>query len=162
MLNIVKRAKEAENNTKSLIVIICMTLTYILLICFILPLVFSPSHNFSEEYVLSFSSPLHRHFNLISMLGGLIAGGMVSIILNTKRKEINKLELVKEVLSSSERDAVSIIQKSKEITQDSLMFRLGWSRAKISTILTNLERRNLIQRKREGKTYLVFIPKEKF
>lgn len=47
------------------------------------------------------------------------------------------------------------------ITQDSLRFRLGWSKAKVSRILTNLDRKNIVQRERTGKTYAVFLSGEK-
>ena len=55
--------------------------------------------------------------------------------------------------------SLEAIKKSGEITQDSLRFRLDWSKAKVSTILTNLDKRNLIQRERIGKTYKVYLQK---
>jgi uncharacterized membrane protein len=42
-----------------------------------------------------------------------------------------------------------------------LRFRLGWSKAKLSRILTNLDKMNLIQRERAGKTYNVFLAQRK-
>ena len=52
------------------------------------------------------------------------------------------------------------IKKAGEITQDSLRFRLNWSKAKVSTILTNLDKIGLIQRERIGKTYKVYLQKQ--
>jgi len=56
-------------------------------------------------------------------------------------------------------DETLLLEKVREvpegITQDSLRFRLNWSKAKVSTMLTNLDRMGLVQRERFGKTYKV-------
>lgn len=75
-------------------------------------------------------------------------------------KTVQDYEVVKKVLSDDEKKILAEVEKEKEITQDSLRFRLDWSKAKISTILTNLDKQGIIQRRREGKTYVVFFPKE--
>ena len=80
---------------------------------------------------------------------------------NNKKRNIDELKIIKRVLSKDERKVIKELEKTREITQDSLGFRLGWSKAKISTILSNLDRMRLIQRKREGKTYSVFLQKKK-
>ena len=61
---------------------------------------------------------------------------------------------------SNEKKILDEVKRAGEITQDSLRFRLNWSKAKISTILTNLDKINLIQRERQGKTYKVFLSKK--
>ncbi|MCK4714325.1 MAG: hypothetical protein KAT35_02030 [Candidatus Aenigmarchaeota archaeon] len=57
-------------------------------------------------------------------------------------------------------DETALLERVREvpggITQDSLRFRLGWSKAKVSTMLTNLDRMGLVQRERFGKTYKVY------
>ena len=75
-----------------------------------------------------------------------------------QRSRISKsdeLKILSKALSKDEKSIMEQIARAKEITQDSLRFRLGWSKAKVSAILTNLDRLNLIQRERQGKSYLV-------
>ncbi len=57
------------------------------------------------------------------------------------------------ILSEDEKAALKEIKRSGSISQDSLRFRLGWSKAKTSSIVTRLEKYRLIQRERIGKTY---------
>jgi len=71
------------------------------------------------------------------------------------------LEIIKKALSDDEKAVVDEIRRAGEITQDSLRFRLDWSKAKLSRILTNLDKMNLIQRERVGKTYNVFLTEER-
>ncbi len=74
---------------------------------------------------------------------------------------MHELAMVKKGLSEDEKKILTEIEKEKEITQDSLRFRLEWSKAKVSTILTHLDKMGIIQRRREGKTYIVFLSKQK-
>ncbi|MBS3108341.1 hypothetical protein J4409_00560 [Candidatus Woesearchaeota archaeon] len=74
----------------------------------------------------------------------------------TKEQEYS---IIKKALSEDERLIMEEIKKAGEITQDSLRFRLNWSKAKTSTILNNLDRVRLIQKERTGKTYKVFLQK---
>jgi len=76
-------------------------------------------------------------------------------------KEVDELKIIRKVLSNDEKAIVDEIRRAGEITQDSLRFRLGWSKAKVSRILTNLDKMNLIQRERVGKTYSVFLTEKK-
>jgi uncharacterized membrane protein len=68
----------------------------------------------------------------------------------------DEFSIIKRALTD---DETSLLEKVREVpggvTQDSLRFRLGWSKAKISTMLTNLDRMGLVQRERFGKTYKV-------
>ncbi|MFQ6065443.1 MAG: helix-turn-helix transcriptional regulator, partial [Candidatus Bathyarchaeia archaeon] len=63
--------------------------------------------------------------------------------------------------SEDEKAIIDEIRRAGKITQDSLRFRLGWSKAKVSRILINLDKMNLIQRERIGKTYNVFLTEER-
>lgn len=70
---------------------------------------------------------------------------------------MEELKIIKRALSEDEKAVIDEITRAGEITQDSLRFRLDWSKAKLSRILTNLDKMNIIQRERVGKTYNVFI-----
>ena len=112
-----------------------------------------------------------NYVNLITMVISLTIGLVIylkflsketeNVKYNNKKRNIDELKIIKRVLSKDERKVIKELEKTREITQDSLRFRLGWSKAKISTILSNLDRMRLIQRKREGKTYSVFLQKKK-
>ena len=81
---------------------------------------------------------------------------------NEKDKEKDKeFNIIKKALSEDERKILNEIKKAGEITQDSLRFRLNWSKAKISTILTNLDKKEIVQRQRTGKTYYVYLQNTK-
>jgi uncharacterized membrane protein len=73
------------------------------------------------------------------------------------RRQIDEFDILKRALSADEQAVFQEIQRTGEITQDSLRFRLEWSKAKLSRILTRLDKMNLVQRERVGKTYNVFI-----
>ena len=44
-------------------------------------------------------------------------------------------------------------------TQDSIKFRTGFSKSKVSALILNLEKKGLIQRERLGKTFNIFLSK---
>ena len=75
--------------------------------------------------------------------------------------KVKKNAFQTETMEKMKADILDEIKKAGEITQDSLRFRLNWSKAKISTTLTNLDKMNLIQKERIGKTYKVYLQNEK-
>lgn len=103
--------------------------------------------------------PSYITLNILSLLLGLAVGLGTYYLLTPKKDE--KLETIKIALSKDEKTVVNEVEKSGEITQDSLRFRLNWSKAKLSTILTNLDKMGIIQREREGKTYKVTLQRKK-
>ena len=104
---------------------------------------------------------------LLSLTITLVAGVLVTMWLKPTQTETaavaktDELEIIKRVLSDDEKAVLDEIKRAGEITQDSLRFRLEWSKAKLSRILTNLDKMNIIQRERVGKTYNVFIAGER-
>jgi len=98
---------------------------------------------------------------LLSLAVALITGVLVTLwvkpSLQKQPTRIDELEIIKRALSDDEKQVLDEIRRAGEITQDSLRFRLEWSKAKLSRILTNLDKLNLIQRERFGKTYKVFL-----
>lgn len=88
---------------------------------------------------------------------------IVDTIKETKKQQNTeeKFEFLFKALSADEKLVLEEIKKSGEITQDSLRLRLNWSKAKMSTILTNLDKTGLIQKERTGKTYKVYLQKNK-
>jgi uncharacterized membrane protein len=106
--------------------------------------------------------------SLVALTVALVAGALVSLLVMSRKPEApaaiatpatrtDELEIIKRVLSDDEKAVLDEIRRAGEITQDSLRFRLEWSKSKLSRILTNLDKMNLIQRERVGKTYTVFL-----
>lgn len=108
---------------------------------------------------MGFSTTNSTITNLVSLVFGVGLGFSTSLYLFRTQTGNKEYKILRKALSENEKKILDEIKKAGEITQDSLRFRLGWSKAKVSTHLTNLDRRELIQRKRTGKTYKVFLQK---
>ena len=67
------------------------------------------------------------------------------------------IAILRSALSDDERALVDIIKEYEGITQDSLRFRTGFSKSKVSALLVELEKKSIIDRERTGKTYKVSI-----
>ena len=67
------------------------------------------------------------------------------------------IAILRSALSDDERALVDIIKEHEGITQDSLRFRTGFSKSKVSALLVELENKSIISRERTGKTYKVSI-----
>jgi len=122
------------------------------MICLLLPLL-TGTH--FDAYIFSFADPHTTHMNIIAILTAILIGSLSALTIRPHHVCSERQELVHSLLSDDEQQLMTIVEETQEITQDSLIYRLEWSRAKVSTIVTNLERRNLIQRHREGKTYTI-------
>jgi uncharacterized membrane protein len=109
--------------------------------------------------------------NAVSVLTSVIAMLISSMIIfrkgyskvrQSKNRKRDEFSIMKKALT---KDEITILEKIRQapngITQDSLRFRLNWSKAKVSTMLTNLDRMGLVQRERLGKTYTVFYKPNK-
>ncbi len=141
-----------DNAQKIFVIILIVIGSYLLLYLILRPL-FTPSDGHMS--MMGFASQQNTILNLLVIFLAIIIGFLVYYFIKEKKHE--EIEIVKKVLSKDERLVINEIQKAGEITQDSLRFRLNWSKAKVSAILGNLDRVGLIQRQREGKTYKVFL-----
>jgi len=114
--------------------------------------------NFNQQAVI---------LNLAAIFLAFGVGLSVSLLLRTPPsppppvREVDELRIIRRVLSEDEKLIIDEIRRAGKITQDSLRFRLDWSKAKVSRILTNLDKMNLIQRERIGKTYNVFLTEKR-
>ena len=158
--------------TKILLIVMVVVISYIILFLVTSELLVQENTNSMGGMMnhMMDSSPDYTLAILLSLAIALVAGVLVTLWLKptqTKTAAVTKadeLEIIKRALSDDEKAVLDEIRRAGEITQDSLRFRLDWSKAKLSRILTNLDRMNIIQRERMGKTYKVFIvgkePKE--
>ena len=75
-----------------------------------------------------------------------------------KPKEQNdKFALLLRPLDDNEKKVMLAIKEQEGITQSTLSFRTNLSKAKISQILTDFEKKSMVERKAKGKTYSVFL-----
>lgn len=165
------RMRAQDTLSKVAVVILVGTSAYVFLLFAFTPLLIAPDAPGAHttvmgDHLMSFASPEQARLNLAALVGAILTAASAALLFGTRphadppirsRSAQEGMEAMKKVLSDDERRLLSAIEEAGEITQDSLSFRLEWSRAKVSTRVTNLERLNLVQRRREGKTYVVFL-----
>jgi len=71
--------------------------------------------------------------------------------------EMDKFGLMLKAMDDNEKKVIQAIKEQDGITQSTLRFRADLSKAKISQILTDFEKKNLIKRELKGKTYAVYL-----
>lgn len=169
-------ANRLDNISKLIIIALIGIVVYFVMLLLLGPL-YSRPYSMQEMMRRAMSgSSFSNTASIISVIIALLAALIVSYFFMNKKegdKEFNTarfaqtqilgaqepkvLDILKRALSKDERAVLGKVKKSGEITQDSLRFRLNWSKAKISRILTHLDKMGLIQRQRTGKTYNVVM-----
>lgn len=76
---------------------------------------------------------------------------------NENIKTDDKFSLLLRPLGENERKVLTAIKEQEGITQSTLRYRADLSKAKVSQILADFEKKKLIERKAKGKTYSVFL-----
>ena len=71
--------------------------------------------------------------------------------------EQDKFGLVLKSMDDNEKKVITAIKEQEGITQSTLKFRADLSKAKVSQILTDFEKKHLIKRESKGKTYAVYL-----
>ena len=102
-------------------------------------------------FIVGFSGEVKNQFPLmiflatifITFLGGFVAG----ILYKGKEKSVIDLR--------SDEEKVLELLKEGPLYQSELVKQLGFSKAKVSLLLRSMERKGLIERVKEGRTYLV-------
>ena len=75
----------------------------------------------------------------------------------TQKTAEDNFNLLLRPLDENERKILTSIKEQEGITQSTLKYRANLSKAKVSQILTDFEKKDLIARKAKGKTYEVFL-----
>ena len=160
------KLKEIDNISKIELIFLVAVVGYFLVFLIISPLFIpkqTPMMQMMGETmgtnIMNFSTTNSIIINLISLVFAAGLGFFASLYLFGLQSKDKEYNILRKALSDDEKRILDEIKRADEITQDSLKFRLDWSKAKVSTILTNLDKRNLIQRERVGKTYKVYLQK---
>ena len=149
-----------NNVTKILLIILVIALSYFIIFLILKPFLITQPVSMTEMMSRVIRGDTNSSLiNLLSLIIALIIGVIVSFYLFSVEEKDKEFDIIKKLLSEDEKKVLSEIKKAGEITQDSLRFRLNWSKAKISTILTNLDKKGIVQRERTGKTYKVYLQK---
>ena len=74
-----------------------------------------------------------------------------------KKIEQDKFELVLKAMDDYEKKVIMAVKEQEGITQSTLRYRTDLSKAKVSQILTDFEKKHLIKREGKGKTYAVYL-----
>ena len=76
-----------------------------------------------------------------------------------KNKKTNdeKFKIILKALDPFERKVIEAVKEQNGITQNTLRLRVNMSKAKLSYVLQELEKRNLIKRVKKGKTLEVWL-----
>ena len=107
----------------------------------------------------------------ILLIGGIAALGIyllffeksqkaiISTLENQKQvqKEEEKFEILLKGLDEEEKKIIKAVKDQDGITQQTLRFRTGLHKSKLSIVLDKLEKKELITRKEKGKTKQVFV-----
>ena len=110
----------------------------------------------------------HIAVGLISFIGAL---GIYLLFFSTSEEAIlkrleeeknmrigqDKFELMLKAMDDNEKRVISAIKEQGGITQSTLKYRVDLSKAKVSQILTDFEKKHLIKRELKGKTYAVYL-----
>src|SRR3989338_5420376 len=108
----------------------------------------------------------HVAVGLISFIGAL---GIYLLFFSTSEEAImqrleqeknmkiegDKFDLVLKSMDENEKKVLKAIKEQDGITQSTLKFRTDLSKAKLSQILTDFEKKHLVKREAKGKTYSV-------
>lgn len=158
---------ELDIMTKAIVIILLVVIAYVMSLAVLTPLFIPQSSSRDMMGMMRYlSNPYYGTISSVaSLVPALIVGLMAAFYIKTKKekepREVSEYKVLKRALSEDEDILYNEIKKARKITQDSLRFRLDWSKAKVSRILTNLDKMNLIQRERAGKTYNVFLERRK-
>lgn len=156
------KATSVDTITKVLIVVLVTVITYLITVLALSPFFIHQPDSWQDmmQHMTGFDQQTVT-MNLIAISLALGVGAIASLLLRTGpilgSENVDELKIISRTLSDDEKAVIEEIRRAGEITQDSLRFRLDWSKAKVSRILTNLDKMNLIQRERTGKTYTVFL-----
>lgn len=123
------------------------------------------------QRVSSLMSLSHVAVGLISFIGAL---GVYLLFFSTSEEAImkrleeeknmkiedNKFDLVLKAMDDNERKVLKAVKEQEGITQSTLKFRTDLSKAKVSQILTDFEKKHLVKREAKGKTYAVYLSQD--
>ena len=109
-------------------------------------------------------SAVVHYLMTLSFIGGMAAGVIFFLWSRTSLKHPEtvsvvkrNVEVLKKALSEDERLLLDMIGESEGVTQDSIRFKTGFSKSKVSALISEMEKKDILSREKLGRTYKVFI-----
>ena len=109
-------------------------------------------------------SAVVHYLMTLSFIGGMAAGVIFFLWSRTSLKQPETMsvvkrnvEVLKKALSEDERLLLDMIGESEGVTQDSIRFKTGFSKSKVSALISEMEKKDILSREKLGRTYKVFI-----
>lgn len=78
----------------------------------------------------------------------------------SKQRAGDKFKILLKGLNPFEQEVISAVREQPGITQNTLALRVNMSKAKLSQVLTELEKKELVKRTEEGKTLAIYLRDE--
>lgn len=157
---------EMDEKSRIIFIVLVIAVAYFIFFLLLNPLfVRQPQNMLQMMQQMAGASTGAAAANILALILAIVAGLFVSLRTKPAKKarpvpRSSAMRIVRKKLSPDEKKMLNEIERTGVITQDSLRARLGWSKAKASTILTRLDKMNLVQKERQGKTYSVFLSKD--
>ncbi|MBD3192147.1 MAG: winged helix-turn-helix transcriptional regulator, partial [Candidatus Heimdallarchaeota archaeon] len=99
----------------------------------------------------------------LAFFGGILIGGIGTFFVYKKLRQSDETELVSSLLSKSERAIIKAINADNGIsTQKRICEKTGFSKSKVSQILSKLEEKGVLERERWGRTNKVTLIESTF
>jgi uncharacterized membrane protein len=103
--------------------------------------------------------------SMMSLLLGSVAGALTYHFYPSEKEakargeeaEYAVDDVVWGILNENEKKVMEEVIRSEGVTQDSLVHRLGYSKAKLSLLLTDLEKKDLVMREKLGRTNSILL-----
>lgn len=122
-------------------------------------IVFFGAEGLLSIFLSGSESIMHYRMTLSFLLG--MGSGMLFYLWSKpgegRRTGDKGMDVLKRALTEDEMTLVEIIRASEGILQEDLRRETGFSRSKVSVHLLDLEKKGLIERKKSGRTFKVYI-----
>ncbi|MFQ5800501.1 MAG: helix-turn-helix transcriptional regulator [Candidatus Hydrothermarchaeales archaeon] len=99
----------------------------------------------------------------LSFLGGMVVG-ILFFLWSRPRLEVatdsvikRNIEVLKKAMGNDEKLLIDMISDSEGVTQDSIRFKTGFSKSKVSALISEMEKKDIVVREKLGRTYKIFI-----
>ena len=125
----------------------------------------------SNPQCQSIISTMNTSHFFVGLLAAIFSLGIYMMLFNkteqailqrleeTKKEEIqeDRFDLISKALDENERKILEAVKEQNGITQNTLKLKTNLSKAKVSQILSSFEKKGLVKREKEGKTYSVHL-----
>ena len=161
--------------SKRLMVSIAVGFVVYMIVTLILALLLQPTPTFvGGRYMMESSLPTTTNndyvlylmmTSMMSIIIGSVAGALTyhfypeekDVKAASDEAEYAIDDVVWGILNENEKKVMEEVVKSPGVTQDSLVHRLGYSKAKLSLLLSDLEKKDLVMRQKLGRTNSILL-----